>query len=452
MYSLQQCENDCYTKTVNVAEIDKKLRIKLQDKNIQMITNVQMKSIFNDSIGSKAGYDFDSFLISEREAPVLVRLDTVYFDSLLNYSKDLKKYSFQIESSGRTQDIYDAYDRFIINEKCSFTTGRLDSLLRDNGLIPTSIEIETMDSMIWNPDKIRRSSIFRPVLEVTYPFDILQKQQFRVSYQLSVPAIFERMLASFICSFILSFLLIFCLIYQINTIFRQQRIEELRKNFVHTMIHELKRPITALKLCISFVKNDKLMQDKKMKEEIIGNAHNELDNLSSYFSKLRDVMVDDLKNIPLNLSTFNLKELVKHCIEKQFLPSDRIVEIKVGFENDDFEITADRMYIGNILCNLLENAIKYSEGQTVIRIDCRSAGDKYRLEVSDNGTGISETERNYVFDKFFRSANVTKKDIHGMGLGLYYVKLLVHAHKGNVFLHSVLGEGSKFTVEIPKKQ
>jgi two-component system phosphate regulon sensor histidine kinase PhoR len=475
MYSLQQCENDFYTKTINVAEIDKNLRTKLQDKNIRMITNMQMKSIFNDSIGSKAGYDFDSFLIREMEAPA-VKLDAVHpdsilnyiklkyldslfnqenqihVDSMLNYSNDLKKYSFKVESSGRTQDIYDAYDRFIINEKCPFTTERLDSLLRDNGLIPTSIQIETTDSMIWNHDKIRRSSIFRPVLEVTYPFDILQKQQFRVSYHLSVSAIFERMLASFICSVILSFLLIFCLIYQINTIFRQQRIEELRKNFVHTMIHELKRPITALKLCISFVKNDKLMKDNKMKEEIIGNAHNELDNLSSYFSKLRDVMVDDLKNIPLNLSTFNLKELVEHCIEKQFLPSDRTVDIKVDFENDDFEITADRMYIGNILCNLLENAIKYSEGQTVILIDCRFAGDKYRLEVSDNGTGISDTERNYVFDRFFRSANVAKKDIHGMGLGLYYVKLLVRAHRGNVFLHSVLGEGSTFTVEIPKKQ
>lgn len=333
-----------------------------------------------------------------------------------------------------------------------FTTSRLDSLLAAQGLIPAAIQVETTDSAVWNPGRVSHASVFRPSLEITCPFNILQKQQFRVSYRLNVWAIYEKMLLSLICSAILSILLIFCLIYQINTIFRQQRIEELRKSFVYTMIHELKRPITALKLCVSFMKNEKMMQDREMKEEILRNSHNELENLSSCFSKLRDVMADDLENIPLNLSTFNLKELVKHCIEKQIFPNNREIDVKIDFENDEFEITADKMHIANILYNLLENAVKYSEGQAVIRIACRSAGDKYRLEVEDNGLGISETERNYVFDRFFRSASVTGKNIPGIGLGLFYVRLLVRAHKGDVSLLSALGKGSTFIMEIPKKQ
>jgi two-component system phosphate regulon sensor histidine kinase PhoR len=163
-------------------------------------------------------------------------------------------------------------------------------------------------------------------------------------------------------------------------------------------------------------------------------------------------MTERLEDIPLNLSTFNLKALVEQCVAKPIFPSGRDIEIKIDFGNDNFEIIADKIHITNILYNLLENAVKYSDGETLIQISCRSVGNKYHLEVSDNGFGISEAECNYVFDRFFRSANVKGKDIPGIGLGLYYVKLLVSAHKGNISLLSTLGKGSLFSIEIPKKQ
>jgi two-component system phosphate regulon sensor histidine kinase PhoR len=459
LYSLQQLETELFTKTLHVAEADRKFRDELKNKKLNIISRTKMNMNVKDSTESlsklQTYWQFEVYISNNEDAdpdaPVPVQYDSLYIDSLYKSGAEIKKYQFEIKSSDRKQDVYDALDRFLVNEKCPFTVARFDSLLRTSGLTPETIQIETTGSAVWEPGRINHTSVFRPTLEVTYPFDILQKQQFRVSYRLSVLSIFEKMLLSFICSVILSCLLIFCLIYQINTIFRQQHIEELRKNFIHTMIHELKRPVTALKLCISFMKNDKMMQDKTMKEEILRNSHNELDNLSSYFSKLRDVTTDDLDNIPLNLSTFNLKEVAEHCVEKQALPNDRNIDIQIAFEDEAFEITADKMHIGNILCNLLENAVKYSEGQTSIRIECRSSGDKYLLTVSDNGSGIPETECNYVFDKFFRSANVAK-DVPGIGLGLYYVKLLVRAHKGNILLQSALGKGSEFIIEIPKKQ
>ncbi|MDR3339515.1 MAG: HAMP domain-containing histidine kinase [Candidatus Symbiothrix sp.] len=458
LYLLQHIGNELFEKTLKVAEADRKLRDELKNKNLYVIirANMEMEQNSNSVSETKTGWNFEIYIITNEnaatDAPVYIRYDSLYIDSLYKSGKEIKKYQFEIAPSGRKHDAYDALDRFLVNEKCIFTTERLDSLLRANELIPIAIQIETTDSTVWNPDKINHTSIFRPALEVTYPFNILQKQQFRVSYSLNVWTILKKMILSLICSVMLSFLLIFCLVYQINTIFRQQRIEELRKNFIHTMIHELKRPLTALKLCISFMKNDKMMQDTEMKEEIFRNSHNELDNLSSYFSKLRDVMADDLENIPLNISIFNLKELIEQCIEKQTFPNDREFDIKVDFENDDFEIAADKMHIENIICNLLENAVKYTGGKTLIRIVGRSAGDKYLLEISDNGSGISETERNYVFDRFFRCANATEKNIPGIGLGLFYVKLLVRAHKGEISLQSTLGKGSTFIIEIPKKQ
>jgi two-component system phosphate regulon sensor histidine kinase PhoR len=451
--SLRNLENDTFAKTVHLAETDMALRDSLGGTHLYAITRIEMK-IEQKTSDSKVIWGFETYLVNDPEVSwelSAVQYDSLKIDSLYKKGKDIGKYTFSVEIPNQKYDAFDALNRFHIHTKCPFTIERMDSLLRANGLEPATIRIETTDSMIWDAERFDHPSIRHPSMEVTYPFNILQQQQVRVTYSFSVFNILEQMLVSFFFSLALSFFLIFCMIYQITTVFMQQRMDEMRKSFMFTMIHELKRPITALKLCVSFIKNDKMMTDREMKEKIIKNAHNELDNLSSYFSKLRDVMAGDTKTVPLNLSTFNLKELVEQCAEKMFLPNDRAVDIKTVFENNDYGITADKMHIGNIICNLLENAVKYSEGQVSILVDCRSTEEKFIIEVSDNGSGISKTESKYVFNRFFRGKDVIRKDIPGMGLGLFYVKLLVRAHHGMIVLRSEFGHGSRFIIELPKR-
>lgn len=455
-YSLQQYEEELYWKTMDAGTEDKQLRKELQDKNLYTFTNTGIRVRQNEETisESKMEWIFNAYIIDKNRiiAMGLDSLSMEQMDSLYHLGEGVKKYRFEIKDSDRENDVYDALERFYISELCPFTTERFDSLLRKQDIIPLSVTIETVDSMIWKPAKTGYASIWKPIMEMTYPFDILQKKQVRVTYELKSSPILERMLDSLIASIILSLLLFFCLIYQTKTIFRQYRIDELRKDFIKTMVHELKRPVSTLKMCISFMKNDRMVQDKVMKEDIIRSSQNELDNLSSYFSKLRDLTYADAEEIPLNLSTFSIKKLVEECIAKQHLPSDRKINIEAHFDSDNTKITADRMHANNIVCNLLENAIKYSEGETSICIHCYSMENKYLLEVSDSGIGIPAAECNYVFDKYFRSASIVNKNIPGIGLGLCYVKLLVNAHKGKISMESELGKGSKFTIEIPISQ
>ncbi len=455
IYTLQKYEEELFQETIEVSQIDRVLRKKLHDDRFKTLTQWKMEAVQkNTSIFSpELEWIIDTYIIGKNE---ILDYDSISFqqlDSLSDIDKGVKKYRFDVKPPNREYDVYDALERFHIDELCPFTTERFDSLLQKKGLKALSLKTEVTDSMVWNPRKIKYTSIWNPVVEVIYPFNILQKEQVRVTYELGLSPILGRMLESLICSVVLSFLLIFCLIYQTRTIYKQQRIEELRKNFIKTMIHELKRPVSTLKMCISFMKNEKMIQDKEMKEDIIHSSQKELDNLSSYFSKLRDLTYGDMEEIPLNLSTFDLKEIVAKCIEKQNLPADRQINISTSFDSSSSsEIMADKMHISNILCNLLENAIKYSEGETSIHVVCRSVEDKYRIEVSDNGFGIPPSEWIFVFDKYFRSASIVDKNIPGIGLGLCYVKLLITAHKGKIFLESTLGVGSKFTIEIPRKQ
>ena len=197
--------------------------------------------------------------------------------------------------------------------------------------------------------------------------------------------------------------------------------------------------------------NERMMQDMESKQKILNSSHNELDNLTSYFSKLRDITFSDSTEIPLVKSRFALRGLMEECIGKQNVPSDKDVKMEI-VAGDDLEIRADRMHLANIVCNLLENAIKYSREAVTIRIDYRMREDgMVQICVADNGIGIAKADQRYVFDKFYRSESAKDKAIPGIGLGLSYVKLLVEAHGGNISFDSTEGEGTTFTIVIPQR-
>ena len=186
------------------------------------------------------------------------------------------------------------------------------------------------------------------------------------------------------------------------------------------------------------------------KQKILSSSYNELDNLTSYFSKLRDITFSDSAEIPLVKSSFSLRSLIEECTGKQNIPSGKEVRMEIVAE-DDLEIRADRMHLANIVCNLLENAIKYSAEAVTIRIDYRKREDgMVQFTVADNGIGIEKADQRYVFDKFYRSETVKDKSIPGIGLGLSYVKLLVEAHGGTITFESTEGQGTTFTIIIPQ--
>jgi two-component system phosphate regulon sensor histidine kinase PhoR len=196
--------------------------------------------------------------------------------------------------------------------------------------------------------------------------------------------------------------------------------------------------------------NERMMQDTESMQRILASSHNELDNLTSYFSKLRDITLNDVAEIPLVKSRFSLRSLIEECIGKQNIPCGKEVKMEIVAAND-VEAWVDRMHIGNIVCNLLENAIKYSREVVTIRIDYQQRTDGLlQITVADNGIGIANADQRYVFDKFYRSETVKDMAIPGIGLGLSYVKLLVEAHGGTITFESIEGQGTSFTILIPQ--
>ena len=363
---------------------------------------------------------------------------------------ELFKFTCDNKEVNGTNQVLEALNRFIIDHQHPFQAARLDSILRSRGITAQGITTVKADTMVWQPSILLHSSIFKSVMSVSFPYDIFEGQQVVVETTISMSPIIKRMGYTLLMTILLSFFLIFCLVYQILTIRKQRHIEAVRQEFMHTMIHELKRPISTLKMCMSFMGNERMMQDEESKQRILNSSCNELDSLTSYFSKLRDITFSDATEIPLVKSDFHLRELMEECIGKQNIPNDKEVRMEI-LAKDDLEVKADRMHLANIVCNLLENAIKYSKEAVNIQIDYMMRNDRLlQITVADNGIGISKTDQRYVFDKFYRSEKAKERVIPGIGLGLSYVKLLVEAHGGSIAFDSIEGVGTTFTILLPQ--
>jgi len=364
----------------------------------------------------------------------------------------MERFEFTCENKegAGTDLLLEALDRFIVDLQHPFQKERLDSILRSRDIDTQSITTTKADTMIWQPSILIDGSIWQPFMLVSYPYDIFEGQEVVVTTAISISPVIRRMAYTLLMQILLSFIIIFCLFYQILTIRKQRHIEAIRQEFLHTMIHELKRPISTLKMCVSFMGNERMMQDAESKQRILSSSHHELDNLTSYFSKLRDITLSDATEIPLVKSDFSLRELIEECRDKQNIPAGKDVKMEIVGDSN-LKIRADRMHLANIVCNLLENAVKYSVEAVTIRIDYRMCEDgMLQITVADNGFGIVKADQRYVFDKFYRSETVKDKSIPGIGLGLSYVKLLVETHGGTITFESTEGQGTTFTIIIPQ--
>lgn len=128
--------------------------------------------------------------------------------------------------------------------------------------------------------------------------------------------------------------------------------------------------------------------------------------------------------------------------------TDKAVEIHTKTENCG-NITADRFHLKNMLLNLVENSIKYSGSSVKIEIACSIENGKLKIIVADNGNGISQGAIKYIFDKYYRESSGDLYNAKGVGLGLYYVKMVVAAHGGTINVESHYKKGTTFKIDIP---
>lgn len=358
-----------------------------------------------------------------------------------------------VECATQTYDVYNAPSEASVWGAFKFLGLRpdiseIDSLLTAAGLDATA-ETEVSDSSLWAPEFSRHARILAPSAEIIYPFSELDCLNIRVTCRFSFSEVLGGMLSSLIAVAILSTFLIVCLLLQFSTILKLSRLDRMRNGFVTTMIHELKRPLSILKMCVSGLDNPRMMADADARHELLCETRDALDTLSAYFSKMRDITFNDVTQIPLNISDVNLRALATRVMQTAPNPTHKQVNILVDIP-EGLTVHADSSHLYNIMSNLVENAIKYSGDEVSVTISASETSDGVAVSVADDGIGIPASDLGHIFNRFYRG-RASAGDVPGIGLGLTYVKLLTDAHGGRVAVESTPGSGTRFTINLPQR-
>jgi two-component system, OmpR family, phosphate regulon sensor histidine kinase PhoR len=287
-----------------------------------------------------------------------------------------------------------------------------------------------------------------------FPNDIFGKDNFLfIFFPEKNTHVIQQVWLPIVSSVVFIFVIIFCFIYAIKVIIRQKALSKIKNDFINNMTHEFKTPLATVSLAVEALQDPELSNQDKFRTRYLGIIKDENKRLVSQVEKVLQAAALDKKDFQLKIEPINLTQLLESNVEHICLQVENRGG-KINFINKlrDGEMEGDAFHLTHIFNNLLDNANKYSKENPVIRVEAWEEGDQVLVSIQDQGIGLSKEAIKKIFDKFYRVPTGNVHDVKGFGLGLSYVKTMVEAHKGEIHVHSDLGKGSTFTINLPKKQ
>jgi two-component system phosphate regulon sensor histidine kinase PhoR len=240
--------------------------------------------------------------------------------------------------------------------------------------------------------------------------------------------------------------------YSILIILKQRRLSELQREFINTMTHEFKTPISTINIAAEVLSNKEIIKTPERMLTYTNLIKQENTRLNSQVERVLQLARLEKKNFGLKKELLNLNDLVKSVCESFEMNAEKQnFEIRYHLDATKAEIMADKLHLTNMLFNLVDNAIKYRKEELTITVSTRNYEKNIILQIEDTGIGISKEFINKVFNLFYRVPTGNLHNVKGFGLGLYYVRTICKKHRWNIHLESELGIGSKFVITIPQK-
>lgn len=233
---------------------------------------------------------------------------------------------------------------------------------------------------------------------------------------------------------------------------KQKKITEIRNDFVNNMTHELKTPLSTISVAAEVLMKAPFDEDnsKRLKKysKVISEENQRMKKL---VDKVLSLATLDRGMLTLEKEEININQAICMMIENfcfEAFNNNVSLDFKLHAKNSIIE--ADKIHFRNILINLVDNAIKYSEGQPHIVVETENIKGFCKISITDNGKGIPRDSLKKVFDKFYRVPCGNIHNVKGFGLGLYYVKTMVEAHNGQIEINSAVNQGTSVSVFFPQ--
>lgn len=217
-----------------------------------------------------------------------------------------------------------------------------------------------------------------------------------------------------------------------------------KTNFIATVSHELKTPISAIKLSLQLLENEKTGALNHEQRELIQSCEEDTNTLLSLVAEILNFTQVETGKIQLNIMPSNLKEVIQYAINtNKPIADQRDIAIIEDYPSEMNDALIDKEKTAWVLTNLISNAISYSFDNSRITISAMQAGNRVKISVTDTGQGIDSQYKNKIFDRYFRVPGTNKE---GTGLGLAISKEFIEAQGGEITVDSKVGKGSTFSV------
>lgn len=270
-----------------------------------------------------------------------------------------------------------------------------------------------------------------------------QPPMYKVCFSPMNGHILRQMSGIILTSAAILILMSFLIWYLLHWVGKLRTIEQMKDDFTHNMTHELKTPVAVAYSAADSMLRYYDQSDEVRNKQFLRIIMQRLSYLSGMIENILSMSMERFKTIKLNIESVALKPIVEDISGMMELKAAKPVEIDIDIP-DNLSIQADSLHLGNILSNLIDNALKYSGDSVHIIIKA----DAHSITISDNGVGIDKENLPFIFDKFYRVTSGDRYEVGGYGLGLFYVKQITELMGWNIDVTSKPGQGTMFTIRF----
>jgi two-component system phosphate regulon sensor histidine kinase PhoR len=359
----------------------------------------------------------------------------------------------------KTQLAKEVFSDFLFKERPilqRIQPGYLDSLIRkeltDKGVnldysfgIQSSPKAWTYTS---SPEIKQQKAVFEAAL---FPNDIHpSKNVLKIYFPDSGTLIWQTMGLSLAGSGLLLLVMIGCFYFAVLTILRQKKLALVKNDFINNMTHEFKTPITSISLATQLLQEELKPGKNESMLRYLGIIKEENTRLGQQVERVLQTAQMEREEITLKRKSVDVTALIQHVAEINGPLLDSVNGVLLlDLADLPPHISLDEVHLSNVLNNLIDNAVKYSPTNPKVEIKAREQDQGILIAVKDQGMGMPKEALSAIFDAFYRVPTGNVHNVKGFGLGLSYVKKIVEAHGGKVYVKSKVGEGSTFEIYLP---
>ena len=281
-----------------------------------------------------------------------------------------------------------------------------------------------------------------------------QSQAIQIELTNPYSIFFEELGLLALASFLMLTITLLCIFKQVGIIRWQQNNAKMKKIMTYSMIHDIKTPLSTIRLGLGALDHERIANDSEKRTKYLQVISTETQHAYSLINRILTISKSQAGKLELRKVQVDMTSMLSK-MEENF----RVNRLKnVSFENyiNCQYAFADEEYLKEIFYNLIDNSIKYSDGDVTIRISTDKVDKGVSIRVKDNGIGISKADQKVIFDKYERASaakrTFKKKGAPGFGLGLTYVFQVIDAHEGMIGVESELGRYTEFSIFLPDQK